>query len=187
MKNLRKIILAALFAALTFVATFVIKLPTPTMGYIHPGDALVILCGVLLGPWTGGLAAGIGSMLSDLIGGYISYVPGTFVIKFFVAVIAAYITKWILRVSGGGKTKVWYVIIGGVFGEVFMVLGYFVYEIFLEALGTGAGLTKTTLLAGIAASAAGIPFNIVQAIFGVVLSAILFPILNPLLKKSLES
>ena len=34
----RRIILAALFAALTAVGTMIIKIPTPTQGYIHPGD-----------------------------------------------------------------------------------------------------------------------------------------------------
>ena len=40
MKNasLRKIIFAALMAALTTVATMIIRIPTPTQGYIHLGD-----------------------------------------------------------------------------------------------------------------------------------------------------
>ena len=49
--KLKKIVLTALFAALSCVATMSIKLPTPgTGGYIHPGDAMVILSGVVLGP-----------------------------------------------------------------------------------------------------------------------------------------
>lgn len=36
--NLKKLILAALFAALSCVATMSIRIPTPgTGGYIHPG------------------------------------------------------------------------------------------------------------------------------------------------------
>ena len=47
--KLKKIVLTALFAALSCVATMSIKLPTPgTGGYIHPGDAMVILSGVVL-------------------------------------------------------------------------------------------------------------------------------------------
>lgn len=60
--------MTALFAALACVATMSIRIPTPgTGGYIHPGDAIVILSGVVLGPGYGFLAAGIGSALSDLI------------------------------------------------------------------------------------------------------------------------
>lgn len=58
----REIVLTALFAALACVATMVIRIPTPaTSGYIHPGDAIVILCGLILGPRYGFLAAGLGS------------------------------------------------------------------------------------------------------------------------------
>ena len=80
-KNIRKIVLAALLAALTAVATMIIRIPTPTQGYIHLGDGMVLICGILLGPGLGALAAGIGSMMADLIGGYMAWVPGTFAIK----------------------------------------------------------------------------------------------------------
>ena len=60
--NLKKIIMTALFAALACVATMSIRIPTPgTGGYIHPGDAIVILAGIILGPVYGMLAGGIGS------------------------------------------------------------------------------------------------------------------------------
>ena len=89
--NTKKLILAALFAALSCVATMSIRIPTPgTGGYIHPGDAIVILCGVILGPMWGFLAAGIGSCMSDLLGGYLMYVPITFVIKGLVAFSSAF-------------------------------------------------------------------------------------------------
>ena len=56
--NTQKLVLTALFAALTCVATMIIRIPTPgTGGYIHPGDALVILSGIILGPLYGFLAA----------------------------------------------------------------------------------------------------------------------------------
>ena len=62
--NLKKIIMTALFAALACVATMSIRIPTPgTGGYIHPGDAIVILAGIILGPVYGMLAGGIGLSL----------------------------------------------------------------------------------------------------------------------------
>ena len=63
-KNIRKLVLAALLAALTAVATMIIRIPTPTQGYIHLGDGMVLICGILLGPGLGALAAGIGSMMA---------------------------------------------------------------------------------------------------------------------------
>ena len=92
--NLKKIIMTALFAALACVATMSIRIPTPgTSGYIHPGDAIVILAGIILGPVYGMLAGGIGSALSDLIGGYFVYVPITLVIKGLVALVSGLITR----------------------------------------------------------------------------------------------
>ena len=49
--------MAALLAALTTAATMVIRIPTPTLGYIHLGDSMVLICGILLGMMTQGALA----------------------------------------------------------------------------------------------------------------------------------
>lgn len=157
--NLKKLILAALFAALSCVATMSIRIPTPgTSGYIHPGDAIVILSGVILGPVWGFLAGGIGSALSDLIGGYFIYVPITFVIKGLVALAAGLLYQ---KVGKNQKSRYIAVILGGVADVILVAGGYFVCEFFIY----GAG------------AAASIPANIIQGIGGLVISCILYPIL----------
>ena len=157
--NLKKLILAALFAALSCVATMSIRIPTPgTGGYIHPGDAIVILSGVILGPVWGFLAGGIGSALSDLIGGYFIYVPITFVIKGLVALAAGLLYQ---KVGKNQKSRYIAVILGGVADIILVAGGYFVCEYFIY----GAG------------AAASIPANIIQGIGGLVISCILYPIL----------
>ena len=87
-QNIKKLVTAALLAAMTCVATMIIKIPTPTFGYIHPGDGFVLLCGVVLGPLPGALAAGIGSMFSDIFSGYVTWAPATFIIKALTGGIA---------------------------------------------------------------------------------------------------
>jgi len=157
--NLKKLILAALFAALSCVATMSIRIPTPgTSGYIHPGDAIVILSGVILGPVWGFLAGGIGSALSDLIGGYFIYVPITFVIKGLVALAAGLLYQ---KVGKNQKSRYIAVILGGVADIILVAGGYFVCEFFIY----GAG------------AAASIPANIIQGVGGLVISCILYPIL----------
>lgn len=157
--NLKKLILAALFAALSCVATMSIRIPTPgTSGYIHPGDAIVILSGVILGPVWGFLAGGIGSALSDLIGGYFIYVPITFVIKGLVALAAGLLCQ---KVGKNQKSRYIAVILGGVADIILVAGGYFVCEFFIY----GAG------------AAASIPANIIQGVGGLVISCILYPIL----------
>ena len=104
--------MTALFAALACVATMSIRIPTPgTGGYIHPGDAIVILAGIILGPVYGMLAGGIGSALSDLIGGYFVYVPITLVIKGLVALVSGLIYQKMCRY---GKNRYVAVILGGI-------------------------------------------------------------------------
>lgn len=163
--NIQKLTVAALFAAIICVATFVIKIPTPgTGGYIHLGDAFVILCGIFLGPVYGGLAAGIGSALSDLFGGYFVYVPITFAIKGIVAV-AVYFTY--SKLSNVIKNSIIRCIIGGIVLIILMPLGYFICEYFIY----GAG------------AVASIPANILQGVSGLIISTALFPVFRKILTK----
>ena len=105
--NLKKHVITALFAALTFAATMAVRIPTPgTNGYIHPGDALVILSGVILGPSNGFLAAGIGSALADLLGGYFVYAPITFLIKGLVALCCGLIFQRTIALAGDAAHRI---------------------------------------------------------------------------------
>ncbi len=172
----RKVIISALFAALTCVGTMIIKVPTPTQGYIHPGDGFVLLSGLILGPVWGGLAAGIGSALSDLIGGYFVYVPATFIIKALTAIVA-YVTFKGLSKLIKSKTNLPQLIVSGIAGEAVMVAGYFLFEIFMLAFVNGSSLS-----AGVVASLAGIVPNIIQGIFGVIIATVLHPLIKNLSK-----
>lgn len=151
----KKIVFAALLAALACVATMIIKIPTPLGGYIHAGDAVVVLAGFLLGPVWGALAAGLGSALADVILGYVLYAPGTFVIKAVVALLAGWIigTKLI-------KNEFAKALVAGIIGGVVMVGGYMLYEAVFMGFGVGA--------------AANIPMNCIQGAFGAVAGAALY-------------
>ena len=173
MNNTRTIVMAALLAALTFVGTMIIRIPTPTMGYVHVGDAFVLMSGLLLGPLWGGLAAGFGSALTDLAGGYMVFVPGTFIIKGLTAVTAWAVFK-ALNKSFKKAPRLLILIISGIIGELVMVFGYFAYEIFILA----SDFTKSGLIAGLVASLAGIPANAIQAIFAVIILSVLYPMLH---------
>ena len=158
--NLKKLLMTALFAALACVATMSIRIPTPgTNGYIHPGDAVVILSGIILGPVWGMLAGGIGSALADLIGGYFIYVPITLVIKGLIALIAGVVYQKIGKTS---KTRYTAVILGGVTDIILVDGGYFLCESFMY---------------GAAGAAASIPANIIQGIGGLIIACVLYPIL----------
>ena len=90
-QKLRNLVYTAMLMALCCVATLVIKIPTVTGGYLNAGDIVVVLAALLAGPLYGGVAAGFGSGLADVISGYMSYAPGTLVVKGCAAVVAALI------------------------------------------------------------------------------------------------
>ena len=179
MKNLRSprfLVAASLLAALTFVATTVIKIPTPTLGYIHIGDSFVLISGLLLGPVAGGLAAGIGSALSDILGGYASWAPATFIIKFLTAATASVLFSAVAK-NKENKTKRPYLLLPSVAAELVMTLGYFLYNIiFLSLISTGS--ERVAVASAVTASVAEIPFNLMQALFGIVILLLCYPILS---------
>lgn len=85
-------------AAVVFVCTMFlsIRIPTPTgTTMIKLANAFVLLSGLLLGVWRGGLAAGFGSMFFDLMTP--EYVPEawiTFLRFFLMAYICGVIAHW---------------------------------------------------------------------------------------------
>ncbi len=174
---MKKLVAAALLAAMTCIATMMIKIPTPTMGYIHLGDGFVLLCGIILGPWMGGLAAGIGSMFSDIFSGYASFAPATLVIKALTAGAAGLLYHRLQSALPFQKSRSAAIVIGGILGESIMVIGYFLYEAGLAAFGSGA-LTGASLAAGVTSALTGVPFNLVQGVVGILLSVLLVPILS---------
>jgi len=153
----KKLVVSALMAALTCVATMIIKIPSPLKGYMNLGDCIVLVSGWMLSPAYGFLAAGIGSALADMISGYMTYVPATFVIKGIMAVIACYAYKVLHKKAGNQMAR----IISGFVAEVVMVLGYFAFEGFLY---------------GFVPSIVNIPANSVQGIAGLVIGVALIKV-----------
>lgn len=138
-KAVNRIVLSALFAALAYVATSIIRIPTFT-GYVNIGDTIVLLSAWLIGGVYGALAAGIGSALADLLASYTTYVPGTFIIKFLMALVAFVIFKAIKKTNI--NSFVGY-LLSGIVAELIMVFGYFVYE--AVALGQGLGAAPSII------------------------------------------
>ena len=154
-KTIRKLVLSAMFAALSCAATLVIQIPIAT-GYLNFGDGLCLLAGWILGPWYGFAAAALGSALADLLAGYGAYVPATFAIKGLVALLAALLLRLVWK---EGMPAVWQLALTALPTEAAMVLGYFAFE--------------TLVLGEAAAAAAAVPNNLLQAGAGIVLAVLL--------------
>ena len=153
----KKIVMAAMLAALACVATMIITIPSPLKGYLNLGDCIVLVAGWMLSPMYGFLAAGLGSALADLFSGYVTYAPATFVIKGLMALIAFYGYKLLHNKIGNLPSR----IITGILAEIMMILGYFAFEGFLY---------------GFVPSLVNIPANGVQGIAGLIIGVILIKI-----------
>ena len=168
-----KLVLAAMFAALGCVATMIIRIPTiGTSGYVNIGDTVVLLAAWVLGTFYVGnkkgklvdenlffvaAATGLGPALADLLAGYTTYVPGTFIIKALMGIVAVLLFK--IKAN-----KHLAFAVSAVVAELVMVFGYFLYESTL----LGYGMT----------AAASIPSNGVQGITCLILGLVLVEVLN---------
>ena len=141
-KDLLKVVYSAVFAALACIATMIIRIPSVgSVGYVNIGDTIVLLSGWMLGGIYGALAAGIGSAMAEMLGGYMHYFPGTLVIKFAMALVAYLIYKKISnRIVG--------LIVSGIVAEIIMIVGYFFYKALL--LGKGFAAAVPSIFSNIA-------------------------------------
>lgn len=152
-KDITKI---AIMAALVFVTTYLIKIPSLN-GYTHIGDSMIILSALILGKKKGALAAGLGAALCDLLSGYMQYIIPTFLIKAIMVLIIASIAENLID-----KTKfAW--IIGAIIGCTFQVFGY--------------GLVET-IMYGFIGAIASVPANIIQSVVGIVIAMALATVLE---------
>ena len=158
-----RLVMTAMMICLVLVATFSIRIPSPfTQGYVHLGDTMVFLSVLLLGKKSGALAAGLGSGLADILGGYAAYAPWTLIIKALMAFIMGVfiegcINKEKHHIKIGSVPLV--EIIGMVIAGIEMVIGYALVDGFL------AGNLLTGFL--------GAPFNVAQFAVGLVLATLL--------------
>lgn len=90
--KIKALVYTSLMIALVCVATMSIRIPVPfTNGYIHAGDSVIFVAAIILGWKNGAIAAGVGSGLADLLGGYAHWVLPTLIIKAIMAAIVGYV------------------------------------------------------------------------------------------------
>lgn len=147
--NTRKLTITALISAIITISTIMIQIPIPG-GYIHGGDAIIIFAAIFFGPFYGAIAAGIGSMMADLLTGFAIWAFPSLIIKASMAFIIGKIAY-----QGSEPILNLRTYIGIFLGVIWMVIGYY----FL------GGLVINSFEIALAA----IPFNILQGVGGVVI------------------
>ena len=174
----RKIVITALLAALTVAGSAIrVTMPIDIAGTTSfpLGNIMCALSGLLLGPWFGGLAAGLGSAIYDIMNPlYISECWITFLTKGAYGLVAGLIAyagtkswsyrKAVLASAGGAVT----------YALLYLAKSYFYSVLLIKGLTPDAALL--TIYAKLPAT-----------IFNAVVAIIFAPILAIAIRKALEA
>lgn len=168
-----RIAFVGVMAALVFAAS---KLAIPFLGSkVHFGNTLCILSGLLFGPLTGALAAGIGSGFTDLLSGYGPQdILITFVSKFAMAAVAGGIMRTIR--DGKQVRRSVTAVIASVVGAWTYVGLYMLKHLILRGVVEQVGWDAT-----VAVLASKFPASAINAVFAMVCAPLLYHALRPAL------
>ena len=102
-KDLTKLTLAGMLAAMAFICFAYLRIEIPMggglTGKIYIGHAFIMLAALLLGSKYGGLAGAIGLTLADILAGYTTSAPPTFLSKYIFGWSIGFIAHNIFHLS----------------------------------------------------------------------------------------
>jgi uncharacterized membrane protein len=132
--NVQRIALTAVCIAIVTVLVAIVPVPIPaTGGFTHPGAIAEIFVAVAFGPIIGGIAAGVGAAIADLVLGYGSFAPLTLVAHGSLGLLAGYL----------GWRKGWQgMLVGWIVGGLALVAVYFLGEATLYGFGLAGALAE---------------------------------------------
>lgn len=179
--NTKKLVLTALLAALTVAGSAIrVTLPLDIAGTtsFHLGNIMCALSGLLLGPWLGGLAAGLGSAIYDMMNPlYISECWITFLTKGAYGIVVGLIAfgfhrKWNFGQRFGHATLA--TAAGAVtYAALYLAKSYFYSGLLIK------GLTPE-------AAALSVVGKLPATIFNAAVAIIFAPILGTAIRSALE-
>ena len=174
--TVRDMAMIGVMAAIVFVGNNIQlpKIPTP-LGptRIHIGNVMCILAGLLFGAVPGGLAAGIGGAIYDLMDPfYAKEFWITFILKFVMGWVAGFIA------NSGLKTKV-KVIMAAVIGSISYVAVYLGKTFIVEYLSMG---NPWQTVAGVLITKG--TASLINALLAMVISVILYYMIEPSLYRA---
>ena len=175
----RKIVFTALMAALTTVGSALrITIPLDIAGTtsFHLGNIFCALSGILLGPWLGGLAAGLGSAIFDMFyPAYISEAWITFLMKGAYG-LAAGLVAWTGKKEPGAIKALLATVTGALtYAVLYLAKSYFYGGLLI------AGLTPDAAWLTVLGK---LPATIFNAVVAVIFAPILAIAINKALKQN---
>ena len=164
-KRLVLLIMTAIFIALTYVFTALVNIQLPLLGkggLIHLGNVPLFICAILFGKKSGAIAGAIGMGLFDLLSGWVSWAPFTFVIVGLMGFVVGLIAE-------KKKSFPWYIVAMGL-ALLIKIVGYYFAEVILY---------KNFLV-----PFASIPGNIIQVVTAIIIVLIIIKPLELAIKKA---
>lgn len=119
-KRIMQVTVTAILAALICVATMIVQIPIPaTGGYANLGDGIILISSFLLPVGCSITAAALGSALADLLLGYVAFIPGTLMIKAFMAFLSWLVLHSFHQVETDRKAICTMIFFGNCIGSVY--------------------------------------------------------------------
>lgn len=167
-KDTQKIVFSGMFIALVTVATFInVPYPGSAGGLMHLGTLMLFIISLKFGKTYGALAGGIGMGIFDILGGWMSWAPGTFVVR----LIMGYVVGLIAQDKNGQGSNIYKNLLAIGVGGIIMIIGYYLYE--------------ATFLTSFGAATLSFTGNAAQIVIGLISLFVIKYIPNPLDEKKL--
>ena len=183
----KKIVITALMAALTVAGSAIrVTLPIDIGGNtsFHLGNIMCALSGLLLGPWYGGLAAGIGSMIYDFTNPlYIAESWITLQTKGAYGLVAGLVFLGAAKLFRKQESAVWVAYVRAAIASAAGAVTYAVLYLFKSYL-KGILVSGLTHDAALLALAAKLPATIFNGAVAIIFAPILIVAIKAALKKN---
>lgn len=184
-ETLRKLCMAALFAALCYIGFTYCKIDIPVgteKTAFHLGNVFCVLAALFLGGFWGGMSGAVGMTIADLTTAYVTSAPKTFVLKLCIGLITGLIAHKVFHLSRDEQRKIPLPVAtaiscaGGMLFNVVAdpVVGYF-YKTYV--LGVPQQAASIWVKMGAVTTA-------VNAVIAVIAATVFYLALRPALKRS---
>ena len=184
-QTLRKLCMAALFAALCYIGFTYCKIDIPVGAEktaFHLGNVFCVLAALFLGGFWGGMSGAIGMTIADLTTAYVTSAPKTFVLKLCIGLITGLLAHKVFHLSKEEDRKVALpiaTVLSCAGGMAFNVVADPVVGYFYKTYVLGVPQQAATIWAKM-----GAVTTAVNAVVAVIAATVFYLALRPALKRS---
>lgn len=179
----KKIVLTAMLAALTVAGSAIrVTMPIDIAGTtsFHLGNILCALAGLLLGPWYGGLAAGLGSAIYDCLNPlYIAESWITFLTKGAYGLVAGLLFWNVFKANVAEKNVYGKAALSSAAGAVTYAVLYLLKS-YLKGIWV-SGLTHSAAMVTLGAK---LPATVFNGVVAIIFAPVLYVAIKAALKKN---